>query len=128
MYPVYKVRFRWRCANAKNVYLVHSGNNWTTKEYMTKVSQTTFETIIDLPFGEYEYKFIVDGEWKNSDKCPTRKNIFGSYNNVVFICGNNIIKNYIQEHKTVTFKNGVKQYRVFYPNIIDNEKNKCYFK
>lgn len=27
-------------------------------------SKLNFYTIIDLPEGEYQYKFIVDGQWK----------------------------------------------------------------
>lgn len=123
MYPVFRVRFRWRDKNAKTVKLVHSYDNWKIQINLTKISQTIFETIINLPLGEYEYKFIVDGQWKHSDNCSTKKNVFGTLNNIVFISGNHIIKNYIKEHKHVSIKNGVIIYNTFYPEIIDNEKN-----
>ena len=33
--------------------------------------------------GRYEYKFLVDGEWTQSDELPTVDDPYGSLNNVV---------------------------------------------
>jgi 5'-AMP-activated protein kinase, regulatory beta subunit len=35
-------------------------------------SQGDFVTIVDLPEGEHEYKFLVDGEWKYDSGKVTR--------------------------------------------------------
>ncbi|KAJ8919358.1 hypothetical protein NQ315_003943 [Exocentrus adspersus] len=59
--------FRWE-GGGKEVYISGTFTNWQTIP-MVK-SHGDFVTIIDLPEGEHEYKFYVDGEWKND---PTSK-------------------------------------------------------
>ncbi|MCJ8750327.1 hypothetical protein PDJAM_G00262190, partial [Pangasius djambal] len=53
--------FEWS-GPAKDVYLSGSFNNWTTKIPLTK-SHNNFTGIINLPEGEHQYKFYVDGHW-----------------------------------------------------------------
>uniref|UniRef100_A0A5F8GXV0 5'-AMP-activated protein kinase subunit beta-1 n=1 Tax=Monodelphis domestica TaxID=13616 RepID=A0A5F8GXV0_MONDO len=52
--------FRWT-GGGKEVYLSGSFNNWT-KLPLTR-SHNNFVAILDLPEGEHQYKFYVDGQW-----------------------------------------------------------------
>ena len=118
---MYQVRFRWKDTHAKEVFLCTS-LNWKNKHNLIKVSQNTFETIISMPRGNYEYKFIVDNVWKHNPVCPKKMNSFGTLNNIIIVNNNKVVKNYFNQHKHVVFKNNIKQYRIFYPNIIDPER------
>ncbi|KAF6723603.1 5'-AMP-activated protein kinase subunit beta-1 [Oryzias melastigma] len=53
--------FRW-AGSAKEVYVSGSFNNWATKIPLNR-SQKNFVAIVDLPEGEHQYKFCVDGQW-----------------------------------------------------------------
>lgn len=48
-------------------------------------SHGDFVTIIDLPEGEHQYKFYVDGEWKHDPKLKNVENDVGSKNNLVSV-------------------------------------------
>ncbi|VEL16506.1 unnamed protein product, partial [Protopolystoma xenopodis] len=54
--------FTWE-GGGKEVYISGTFNGWKAKIPMVK-SKHNFYTIIDLPEGEHQYKFIVDGQWK----------------------------------------------------------------
>lgn len=48
-------------------------------------SHGDFVTIIDLPEGEYHYKFYVDGEWRHDPSLKIIDNGMGSKNNIVSV-------------------------------------------
>ena len=48
-------------------------------------STHNFYTIVDLPAGRHEYKFIVDGQWKSDSHQTVVENQLGSYNNVITV-------------------------------------------
>jgi hypothetical protein len=54
--------FKWE-GGGKQVYISGTFNDWKTLP-MVK-SHGDFVTIIDLPEGEHQYKFFVDGEWRH---------------------------------------------------------------
>lgn len=54
--------FRWE-GGGKDVAICGTFSNWETIP-MVK-SHGDFVTIIDLPEGEHQYRYYVDGEWKN---------------------------------------------------------------
>ncbi|KAE8284878.1 5'-AMP-activated protein kinase subunit beta-1 [Larimichthys crocea] len=60
--------FRWT-GDGKEVYLSGSFNNWANKIPLTR-SQNTFVAIVDLPEGEHQYKFYVDGQWTHDPTEP----------------------------------------------------------
>jgi len=69
---------------AREVYLVGDFNNWNTKaDRMTK-TKNGFRKTMQLAPGEYQYKFLVDGQWHH-DPSAVRQipNQFGSTNSVV---------------------------------------------
>lgn len=52
---------RWS-EGGKEVFISGSFNNWSTKIPLIK-SHNDFVAILDLPEGEHQYKFFVDGQW-----------------------------------------------------------------
>ncbi|KPP60323.1 5'-AMP-activated protein kinase subunit beta-1-like [Scleropages formosus] len=73
--------FRWTGAG-KEVYLSGSFNNWTSKIPLIP-SQNNFVAIVDLPEGEHQYKFYVDGQWTHDPTEPVVTNQLGTVNNVI---------------------------------------------
>ncbi|EDL85583.1 protein kinase, AMP-activated, beta 2 non-catalytic subunit, isoform CRA_b [Rattus norvegicus] len=61
---------RWS-EGGKEVFISGSFNNWSTKIPLIK-SHNDFVAILDLPEGEHQYKFFVDGQWVHdpSETCP----------------------------------------------------------
>jgi len=56
---------RWD-GGGKNVTISGTFSNW--KPITMVRSHQNFVTIIDLPEGDHQYKFCVDGEWKHDPK------------------------------------------------------------
>ena len=54
--------FKWE-GGGKQVFISGSFNEWKTLP-MVK-SHGDFVTIVDLPEGDHQYKFFVDGEWRH---------------------------------------------------------------
>ncbi|KAL1509276.1 hypothetical protein ABEB36_004038 [Hypothenemus hampei] len=77
--------FRWE-GGGKEVCISGTFSNWETIP-MVK-SHGDFVTIIDLPEGEHQYRYMVDGEWKNDphnkivENEPTGK---GEKNNTITV-------------------------------------------
>lgn len=59
------VKFKWD-GGGKEVYISGTFSEWKTLP-MVK-SHGDFVTIIDLPEGDHQYKFCVDGEWRHDPK------------------------------------------------------------
>lgn len=79
-----KIMFSFESSDAKEVILMGDFNNWNPKKHpMKKDDNGKWTKAVILPPGQYEYKFLVDGQWKedpqNDRICP---NNFGSYNNI----------------------------------------------
>jgi hypothetical protein len=53
---------------------------------MTKGKNGLWKKIVSLPPGRYEYRLLVDGEWRDDPNCPHRQtNQFGGQNCVCII-------------------------------------------
>lgn len=79
-----KVVFAFEAAEAKEVYLLGDFNQWDPKKHpMKRKGQNKWVASVVLPEGQYEYKFLVDGQWVedplNEQVC---RNCFGTHNNV----------------------------------------------
>ncbi|KAF2905151.1 hypothetical protein ILUMI_01026 [Ignelater luminosus] len=74
--------FRWE-GGGSEVYISGTFSGWKTIP-MVK-SHGDFVTIIDLPEGEHQYKFFVDGEWKHDPGLKIIDNGMGSKNNLVSV-------------------------------------------
>jgi 1,4-alpha-glucan branching enzyme len=77
-----KVNFSLLAPDAQKVSLAGDFNDWDVNTHLLqKVSNGTWEVNIDLNPGKYEYRFVVDGEWKNDPDCMSfTPNSFGSEN------------------------------------------------
>lgn len=62
--------FKWE-GGGKQVYISGTFTEWKTLP-MVK-SHGDFVTIIDLPEGEHQYKFFVDGEWRHDPGLVKKK-------------------------------------------------------
>ncbi|XP_075424493.1 5'-AMP-activated protein kinase subunit beta-1 isoform X1 [Ascaphus truei] len=72
--------FRWT-GGGKEIYLSGSFNNWG-KIPLIK-SHNNFAAILDLPEGEHQYKFYVDGHWTHDPSEPVVTSQLGTVNNVI---------------------------------------------
>lgn len=73
--------FRWS-GGAKEVYVSGSFNNWATKIPLNR-SRNNFVAIVDLPEGEHQYKFCVDGQWILDPTGAVMTSKTGTVNNVI---------------------------------------------
>lgn len=80
-----KVTFSFELADARDVILMGDFNNWNPKTHpMKSEGNGLWEKNVLIPPGKYEYKFLVDGQWKedpkNDQSCP---NCFGTSNSIL---------------------------------------------
>jgi len=80
-----KVTFSISAPEAKEVFLVGDFNNWDTETHpMKKDVNGVWKKAVMLAPSQYEYKFLIDGDWKqdprNDQFCA---NCFGTVNSVV---------------------------------------------
>lgn len=79
-------KFSWNHTKASMVFVVGSFNNWGAGVEMEAVEDGgSHIAYMDLPFGWYHYKFIVDGNWWYDITKSTVKDGVGNVNNVVCI-------------------------------------------
>jgi len=83
--------FRWH-EPCKSVYIVCSADNWQKKHYLQldKVDaknssrhESVYLTIIELPEGRHEYRYVVDGVDRHNPKEKTVENLSGGLNHVL---------------------------------------------
>ncbi|XP_010886499.1 5'-AMP-activated protein kinase subunit beta-2 isoform X2 [Esox lucius] len=72
---------RW-AGGGKEVYIAGSFNNWGHKIPLNK-SHNDFVAILDLPEGEHQYKFFVDGQWVHDPSEPVVTSQLGTINNLI---------------------------------------------
>jgi 5'-AMP-activated protein kinase regulatory beta subunit len=72
--------FKWD-GGGKEVYISGTFTNW--KPIPMVKSHGDFVTIVDLPEGKHQYKFLVDGEWRHDSHEPTADNGLGTENNTI---------------------------------------------
>jgi 1,4-alpha-glucan branching enzyme len=82
-------RKRWtfslEAAEAKKVLLMGDFNNWSPKKHpMQKDENGIWNKAVMLSYGDHEYKFLVDGQWREDPRNERRcTNCFGTFNNVI---------------------------------------------
>lgn len=74
--------FRWE-GGGNEVMISGTFSEWKTIPMVR--SHSDFVTIIDLPEGEHQYKFYVDGEWKHDPSLKFVDNGMGSKNNMMSV-------------------------------------------
>jgi 1,4-alpha-glucan branching enzyme len=80
-----KVTFSLEANNATDVFLMGDFNSWNLQKHpMKRDANGLWQQVVIIPPGRYEYKFLVDGRWKedpqNDQRCFNR---YGTYNNVL---------------------------------------------
>ena len=59
-------------------------DNWDRKEPLKFNNETkSYEITLNIPRGLNQFKFIVDDEWKFSEKYPTEEDKSGNINNII---------------------------------------------
>ena len=82
-------RKRWsfllEANEAKEVFLVGDFNNWSPEKHpMQRDENGMWNKRVMLSSGNHEYKFLVDGQWKEDPRNNRRcANCFGSYNSII---------------------------------------------
>src|SRR5210317_2258917 len=82
-----RVTFSLISPDAKEVILMGDFNQWNPKVHPMKKNKTGVWEKVTLLFpGTYEYRFMVDGQWKNDpNNNQTRTNRFGTKNNFIVV-------------------------------------------
>jgi len=77
-----RVSFKLTAPEAKEVFLSGSFNEWSyTSTPLKKDATGVWKTQVSLLPGTYEYRFVVDGEWRDDPECPLRvENPFAAQN------------------------------------------------
>mmetsp|Transcript_13183 Transcript_13183/g.40547 ORF Transcript_13183/g.40547 Transcript_13183/m.40547 type:complete len:246 (-) Transcript_13183:74-811(-) len=65
-----------------SVSVTGAWDQWQSRHPMFKIGNE-FTTKLLLPLGTFQYKYIVDGEWRSDSNQPTERDEHGNLNNVV---------------------------------------------
>ena len=82
-----RVNFRVQATAGSQVYLTGSFNDWSeTKKALKEGEEGWFTGYLLLKPRSYEYKFIVDGEWRvDPEREEWTPNSLGSLNSVITV-------------------------------------------
>jgi 1,4-alpha-glucan branching enzyme len=82
-----RVTFSLKAARAKRVSLLGDFNNWDAGATpMKRDKDGIWKSTLILSAGRYEFKFLLDGKWREASKAePSVPNAFGTLNNVLVI-------------------------------------------
>lgn len=74
--------------DAKEVYLVGDFNDWDPQADRMVKRKGVFQKLLQLEPGEYQYKFLVDGQWHADPSAAAQvPNAFGTINSIVRVGG-----------------------------------------
>ena len=82
-----RVKFSIEAPEAQNVSLMGEFNAWNPKKHpMQNSGNGRWEKALLLPPGNYQYKFLVDGQWRGDlQNEQTCLNSYGTYNNIISV-------------------------------------------
>jgi len=82
-----QTEFRLLAPQARSVFLCGDFNAWSTSSHpLQKDAEGTWKILTSLDSGVYQYRFVVDGEWKNDpDSVECVANPFGTLNCVKLV-------------------------------------------
>lgn len=83
-----KVTFQLTTAPGSKVCVAGTFNSWDPGKNPLKENPRSghYKTVIAIPLGRHEYKFVVDGEWLVDPNCPESvPNGRGSFNSVICV-------------------------------------------
>ena len=76
--------FRISGSGAKEAYVSGTFSNWEKIPMLVRTEED-FMTVLELPEGEHQFRYLVDGSWTTDSDLPSVDNGLGSRNNVIFI-------------------------------------------
>ena len=84
-----KVSFSFRSPSAQTVLLAGDFTGWDQAPVALKKDKAgVWKKTISLPAGRYEYRLLVDGQWRDDPECHERQpNQFGGENCVCTVSG-----------------------------------------
>ena len=83
-----RVHFEMPAESGSQVFVAGTFNDWnqTANSLKDNPGSGRFKTVLRIPAGRHEYKFIVDGVWLEDPKCPNSvPNAYGSMNSVLHV-------------------------------------------
>lgn len=82
-----KVTFAYRAPEAQSVSVAGDFTGWQEAPLGMKKDKTgVWKVAVSLPPGRYEYRLLVDSQWRDDPECPTRQpNQFGGQNCVCIV-------------------------------------------
>ncbi len=85
--PLKKVPLKIKADGAKEVVLTGDFTQWAKdKVRLTPTAGGEWITVLDLAPGEYQYRLIVDGEWRDHAEASRKVgNAFGTQNCVLVV-------------------------------------------
>ncbi len=81
-----RVTFQITTTPNSEVYVAGTFNNWDPKRHQMKDTKGNgkYTLTLMLPKGEYEYKFVINGNWVVDPECQNWvRNNFGTLNSVL---------------------------------------------
>jgi 1,4-alpha-glucan branching enzyme len=77
-----KTEFSLSAPQATSVFIAGDFNQWNLSAHPLKQDKKgVWKISLALGPGQYEYRFLVDGEWQNDPNCPSLvENRFGTLN------------------------------------------------
>jgi len=84
-----KVTFHYHQPSARTVLVAGDFTGWNQAPLSLKKDKSgVWKKTVSLPPGRYEYRLLVDGEWRDDPQCPERQpNQFGGQNCVCVVNG-----------------------------------------
>lgn len=82
------IKFEIAAPGAKEVSVAGSFNGWRPHVTRLKANKNgVWSTTLELADGRYEYRYVVDGEWRDEQRpCARAANPFGGENALVEVC------------------------------------------
>jgi len=84
-----RVRFGYFNPDAREVFVAGSFNDWDPRATpLRRDPLGDWSVDVELPPGEYRYRLLVDGEWRDDSSAQqTAQNPFGGYDAVLIVSG-----------------------------------------
>lgn len=81
-----RVRLSYEAPNASSVAVTGTFCGWDDGVPLKKDGSGRWKTTLTLPSGEYQYRFLVDGEWRDDPNCTEKApNRFGTVNCILHV-------------------------------------------
>jgi 1,4-alpha-glucan branching enzyme len=81
------VTFRFNASDAERVKLAADFTGWEQQPLdLRRTDDGTWQIVVELPRGQYSYRFLVDNQWCDDPRCPDYEpNPYGGYNSVIAV-------------------------------------------